>query len=476
MLIKYANKQINNERGQVLLLTILVTVIVLTLAVAAARRTTIDIRQLNAAAESNRALTAAEAGVEDILLALKNGVLPESCGIMDAEACALAFGGSSVSSIDVSTLTSLSLSNVPAEQTVEVTLFNPLTNEDFNGKLDITWEVGSAIAITIILRDSSVPPNYYLYREAFNCGNFAPDNGFNVVLDDDNDGLCRITNIDIAAVEALYPGSIAISMRIRPMYQNTSISVSGFGGDNLPTQAFSVISIGTSGDSQRTIQATRTNEALPSIFDFVLFNGSTTNPLTSSNGTSWFQFQNGDIHSSAGGGININVPAGSMLCVGQGGCVFTSAGGIGTGSGGVSDDDWQQGNYGADFPIERFSYDALLGRLSAKVLATGTSLPSIQGTLNTCGLTTPNCIVRITGSSGTAVIDTNSYNALSTKPVVVFVGNGIGESDVHLEINVAEFVGKNVVFIVSGDVVLTPVVNTLEAGVIFDGLYTVRDN
>jgi len=482
---KYTNKQMNNERGQVLLLTILVTVIVLTLAVAAARRTTIDIRQLNAATESNRALTAAEAGVESILLALKNGELPEACGTMDAEACALAFGGSSVSSIEVETMTSLNLSDVPEEQTIEVTLFNQLTGEDYNGTLDIKWEVGSAIVITIVLGDDSNPRKYFLYRETFNCGDFASGNGFTVVLDDDGDGWCSITSINIGALEeqyeALYPHPTAsthpinaLTMRIRPMYQNTGISVSGTGGDDLPTQAFSIISTGTSGDSQRTIQATRTNEAMPSIFDFVLFNGSTTNPLTGSSGTPWVQFQNGDIHSA--GDIDVNVPAGSMLCVGEGGCVFTSAGSIGTGSGDLSDEEWQQENYGATFPIEQFSYDAMLTRLAAKVKATGTSLQGIQATLDTCGLTTPDCIVRITGSTGTAVMNTASLNALPTsKPVVVFVGNNVGEADVNLEVDVAEFVGKNVVFIVSGNVVLKPTVDVFEAAVIFDGLFTVTD-
>jgi len=469
-----AYTQFRNERGQVLLLTILVTVIVLTLAVAASRRTTVDIRQLNAATESNRALTAAEAGVESILLALKNGELPEACGTMDAEACTLAFGGSSVSAIDVATVQSLSLSDVPQEQTIEVTLFNPLTGEDFNGSLDITWEVNSAIALTIILKDTSTPPVYKLYREAFNCGNFAPDNGFTVVLDDDGDGMCRITNINIAAVEALYPGSTAILMRIRPMYQSTALSVSGLGGDTLPTQAFSIISTGTAGDSQRTIQATRTNEAMPSIFDFVLFNGSVNNPLTGSGGIPWVQFLNGDIHSSSD--IDLAVPTGSMLCVGDGGCVFTSEGGIGTGEGNVSSEGWQQDGYDVTFPIGAFSYDALLSRLSGKVKGTGIALQSVQTAISLCGSSTPDCIVRITGTGGKATIDAANFAVLpSSKPVVVFVGNGVGESDVNLEIPIAEFTGKNVVFIVSGDVIMTPAVDVFEAGVIFDGLFTVRD-
>lgn len=470
-----------NERGQVLLLTILVTVVVLTLAVAAARRTTVDIRQLNAATESNRALTAAEAGVENVLLSLKNGIVPDACGTMEAEECALLFGGSGVSSIEVETLQSLSLSNLPEEQTVEVTLFNQLTNEDFDGTLDIRWEEGSAIAITVILRDSGNPPKYFLYREAFNCGNVAAGNGFTATTP--VDGWCTITSINIGALEAQYESIyshpddathpiVALSMRIRPMYADTGISVNGLGDDDLPTQAFSIISTGTSGDSQRTIQATRTNEAMPSIFDFVLFNGSVENALTSSDGTKWVQFLNGDIHSESE--INVDVPNGSNLCVGEGGCIFTSGDNIGTGEGDVSDEGWQQENYGATFPIEQFSYDALLRRLSAKVRGTSSSLSNLSATINTCGQT--DCIVRITGALGDAEISPEDFDILPTsKPVVVFVGNGAGENDVNLHIPIKEFVGKNVVFIVSGDVILTHEVDIFQAGVIFDGLFTVRD-
>src|SRR5690554_1018238 len=119
--MRTANK-FTNQKGQVLLLTILISVIVMTIAIAASRRTTVDLRQLNASTESNRALTAAEAGVEEVLLALKNGNTFEDCGFGGAPDCTLDFGTGFVSQVDVLTQNSLALSNVPDEQTIQVEL------------------------------------------------------------------------------------------------------------------------------------------------------------------------------------------------------------------------------------------------------------------------------------------------------------------------------------------------------------------
>src|SRR5581483_5249666 len=77
------------------------------------------------------------------------------------------------------------------------------------------------------------------------------------------------------ATIALPAGTDAV--RIRTMYNKASIKVTGTG---LPSQSFVITSRGTAADAVvRVVQVTRAIPALPAIFDYVLFNGST-NPLS----------------------------------------------------------------------------------------------------------------------------------------------------------------------------------------------------
>lgn len=460
----YKNKNIFlNQQGQVLLLTILISVIVMTIAIAASRRTTVDVKQLNASTESNRALSAAEAGVEEALLALKNGVTLANCH--DEASCGIDLGTGKVKSIEVVEQSMLSMANVPTEQTIQVLLHDSAV--DFNGVVTLRWDAGTSVVVSVLLRDSSNPPRYALYREAYNCGNGTVNNGFQDISP--TNGQCEIS-VDINDIETnLYPGYTAILMRIRMMYDSSSIFVQG--NVDLPTQAFSIDSTGDSGDAERTIQATRTNASLPSIFDFALFNGSSNTLQNIPGGTSWFQFMNGDVHSSGNGGINVDIPGGSVLCTGDMGCVVTSEDGIDTGGGSISDENWFDNDYDEDFNIERFSYDALLTRLSPDIPNThiGNNLANVQGVLH------QPSIVRIKGTGGVVSLNQGEFDKLTDEPTVVFVGNEAGQADVNLEITVPEFINKNVVFIVSGDVVVSPVVKKLEAAVIFDGLMTVKN-
>src|SRR3990172_4794354 len=73
-----------------------------------------------------------------------------------------------------------------------------------------------------------------------------------------------------------------IALRIRPLYSTTASSFvfSAETGRTLPTTGSRIESTGTSGSVQRKIEVLRTNSSLSELFDFALFSGSETSPLS----------------------------------------------------------------------------------------------------------------------------------------------------------------------------------------------------
>ena len=63
-------------------------------------------------------------------------------------------------------------------------------------------------------------------------------------------------------------------VKIRPIYNQTKIKVTGTGTDPLPVQAYAIDSQAKSPTLEsKAIQVSRTIPATPAIFDYVLFSG-----------------------------------------------------------------------------------------------------------------------------------------------------------------------------------------------------------
>lgn len=467
-------RMIRNQKGQILLLVVLIAIVLLTLIIAASQRATTDVRQIETSSQSNLAFSAAEGGIEDVLLDLKNGDTPDPCS-EDTVPCALDFGVSSVKEVSISSEQSIELTNLSAENAVEVVLYDDsqLPVSDFDGTLEVTWDEGTALVLTIVLADDESPPNYYLERRAVSCGTFDTLNNFEVIhdgADGATDGSCTLEAFDIAALEATYPPDVhAVSMRVRTMYGSTDLAIVGT-GDSLPSQATEIIAVGESGDAERTIKAIRTKSRLPNIFDFVLFSASEQQPVEDAGGVDWIQFNDGDVHSSyddGGPGIDIHVENGESLCGSSVSCVFSAVSDIDTNDGEIGGLGWVVEDYTTvNFPIERYTYDAFYSRLQPDINESGTTFSSVSSTLSNGG------IVNLTGISGEVVLDSSAAVLFDDAPVVVMVGNGSAGADVDLTIE-DDFIGKNVVFIVSGDVDVVEPARRIEAAIIFDGQMSV---
>ena len=119
------------------------------------------------------------------------------------------------------------------------------------------WDPSAAMVISII--DS----HYNVTRYSSKC-NSALSAPFATVAT--VSGKCQ-QDVDVTSTDRI--------MRVRPMYADTSISVSSnTAGHELPVQSTIVTSTGKSGETERTVQVERTVPVAPAFFDYVLFSAS----------------------------------------------------------------------------------------------------------------------------------------------------------------------------------------------------------
>jgi Tfp pilus assembly protein PilX len=260
------NRCLISQNGQALLIIVLVMVVALTVGLAVATRTVVNLRNTNEQAGSQKALAAAEAGVEQ---ALKNNTLP----------------GATIQN----TFTSVGTSNNASYQTVvaanggsgafllnngqEVSPNNatyiwvtPYSSDPANaftqtwsGRLTVYWggsgscnnsPVGiAALEVSVIYGAKDSPK---LKRYAFDpCAARVLNNYFisSGIQSDTTTfsgaGIFYSRQIDLSATPVLL-------IRVNPVYTGTVIGVSGVpsaGNNQLPNQGKLIVSTGTSGQN-----------------------------------------------------------------------------------------------------------------------------------------------------------------------------------------------------------------------------------
>jgi Tfp pilus assembly protein PilX len=245
------------QRGQAGLVVLLLTVILLTIGISVASRSTSDLAISRQEEESNQALNGAEAGVENALSQDLN------------------FQGNSTSgSVSVNSNVSVNYT-IDKVNSLETRLFKGVSAQvDVTGvtngqsiyirwgkEIDCSQTVASLLVTVFNKTGSSVHARNYAYRP---CN--TPDNGFTQINTDPAGELFR------QATLSLKTGDLFV--RIKPEYKDTFIQVQG-NGWNLPVQYFRVRSVADSnlGDEVRAVQVNRTNPVAPSVFDFVMYSG-----------------------------------------------------------------------------------------------------------------------------------------------------------------------------------------------------------
>ncbi|TSC53512.1 MAG: Uncharacterized protein LiPW16_369 [Microgenomates group bacterium LiPW_16] len=256
------------QKGQALLIILLVMVVGLTVGLSLATRSVTDIKISTQLEESSRAFAAAEAGIE---VALKGESAPPSPVSI----------GNATYTFTSTPSTGTEPVNVGIADTYTVWLVshdasgNPQIDEtyDYDGtSIDVCWGEGGettkpAMEVSVIYKDAT---GYKVVRGAYD-----PDSGrisSNHFTDISGSGVNCGGGFAYGTTVSLPSGVLLIALRLRPFYLEANVGVAPQ-GDDLPSQGLLIASTGTAGETTRKVVVIDSYPSLPAIFDYVLFSG-----------------------------------------------------------------------------------------------------------------------------------------------------------------------------------------------------------
>lgn len=264
--MNFSEKKIMNIRdssGQIGVIIILLTVVLLTIVLSIASRSVTDVRFSRQEEETSRAFDAAEAGIEDALR--KNlGDVVVAGGTGSVEVGTGCPGGPDCITADynVSELNTLD-TFLNEGETLEVNLDDPSIGAGDRVRIDWATEACPNAASIVV---SVFNPTGGVVRRT-------PYGGCSTGVD--NFALANSPGVSghtFYQIITLQDGDAY--MRIRAVYTGTDILVRG-DGITLPVQFWLIHSEAQAfGRETRAVEVTQTVPAPPSIFDFVIFSGS----------------------------------------------------------------------------------------------------------------------------------------------------------------------------------------------------------
>lgn len=262
-------QKVTLQSGQILLVVVLVMVVVLTVGLSIVTRSITSLRTTQEDASSQKAFSAAEAGVEQLI---NSGSTSESDSSFGADASysvnTATVGGSSTNflvnnyaQVNQDDGADVWLSTYPSYSdplTTPVTVFWGRSPEVCSANPDLNTM--AAIEIAVISGSLTAPA---MQRYAFDpCALRAQDNGLSTDIQAGQTVLSKTfahrVTINVAT------GRL---MRVIPLYAPTVMAVStGGGGPNLPAQGTLIQSTGVSGEVQRKIQVFKGFPKVPNEF------------------------------------------------------------------------------------------------------------------------------------------------------------------------------------------------------------------
>ncbi|MBI5620098.1 hypothetical protein HY950_04005 [Candidatus Gottesmanbacteria bacterium] len=271
--------------GQVVLILVLVTIVGLTIGLSLVSRTVTDIRISSQIEQSNRAFSAAEAGVES---ALKGAVVGGPTGTVSFSGASANYQVSQFGGND-STL-SFPLTETANTQTVW------LIDHDANGNnlneagssyspsasFDLCFGAGTtsnpAVVVSLYYKDGS---SYKVAKAAYDPTSIVRTPVNNFYQADTVGGYCggnfrykkTITPTSPAPDGFGIAGTAKLLfLRIQPVYEHTALAFKPAAGNSLPIQGKVITSVGqTTTGTVRRIQVYQGYPVLPTLLDFGIF-------------------------------------------------------------------------------------------------------------------------------------------------------------------------------------------------------------
>lgn len=268
----------NSQSGQILLVVVLAAVISLTVGLSVASRVITNTKTTTDEANSQKALSAAEAGIEQQL----------KSPVVNAVPTPITFGnGSSVVAKNTQLVSSQLLINggnsINKDDGVDIWLstYPNYTSPQFSGNIKLYWtdnntnasycSQNAAIEVVVLSGVSKASPTVQRYAYDPTCSGTRND-GFSDSSTNTNKQISRIT-FNHFAVIPVTNGYIA---RAIPLYASSKFAVEGYESDGaaktLPSQGYLIESTGTASNTTRTLRVFQGYPKLPTeYFPFTLF-------------------------------------------------------------------------------------------------------------------------------------------------------------------------------------------------------------
>ncbi len=292
------------KSGQILILVLLVVVVALAVGLSVASRNITNLKTSTQAEQSQRAFTAAEGGVEDVLSKLNTvaNVMTQSAGTTVGNC-------QNVSSVQANCTLQNATSTNGVSGTVNVVASNSYTKtvdvgdvaqinlemtpgNYYNGTFDVEWVsrngdptdvsleftfiCSNNPSTTCVSANQKLTNQYGQYRVAYtNNTAISGQTGFTqCTLDTVASGYFCKTSFDFSAGSGVGNAKI---LRMKPFWNRTAIKVTPTGAQaaNFPVQTYAITSVATTDTGvSRKVQVTRDAlPQLPAVFDYVLYSG-----------------------------------------------------------------------------------------------------------------------------------------------------------------------------------------------------------
>ena len=268
------------KSGQILILVLLIVVVSLAVGLSVASRNLTNLRISTQTQESQRAFSAAEGGVEDVLSRLQTLAQTQQAALTSGSGYNDTFYVGDLSATVKVFGRNVYETTVPLGEVAQVTLVvNPGPPVSYHtGNLTIEWQVtpDAPIELTFVCDSISLSNNctvnsvagvdhgdYAQNRFAYQApGSLGGQQGFQNCTQ-----IASICSVTINVPSAAKP----IILRIKPFHNAVNLKV--YGTPSLPTQIYEINSVAkTSLGITRRVQVTRTAlPALPAVFDYVLY-------------------------------------------------------------------------------------------------------------------------------------------------------------------------------------------------------------
>lgn len=265
------------KSGQILIIVLLVIVVVLAVGLSAASRNIINLRTSTQSEQSQRAFSAAEGGVEEVLSKLNEfegviaagGTVSPTVDVGDFRGVQLVVSGNRVyeNSIPLGNVGQIKLTDennqpVVAGQNIRIEWAKTANSNEVTGSGPASVEIAQIYGSA----PSFDQERYYWAGVTGRSGEDVSSNPAGIrlcpgfVVGEFNNCV-EVTTLSNAKI-----------LRIKPFYSETTVRVSGVGFD-LPVQTYEVTSTATTDIGvTRRVQVTRTAlPQLPAIFDYVLY-------------------------------------------------------------------------------------------------------------------------------------------------------------------------------------------------------------